>query len=177
MAVAVSPQMRLVEDNTSSLSLLDIYKNTCAKKGLDHDNPIARYYEKLGSVQARGAQAGHPVLRDILREVQTTMVPKTLLKDWAASTFASATDFWTFRKVFTLQVALAGFAEHVLHLSRCNPDMVYVHQDSGLVNVSYFKFDVDDQTGELDSNRPVSFRITPNITEFITPVGVSGEKQ
>ena len=102
--VAVSPQMRLVEDNTSSLSLLDIYKNTCAKKGLDHDNPIARYYEKLGSVQARGAQAGHPVLRDILREVQTTMVPKTLLKDWAASTFASATDFWTFRKVFTLQV-------------------------------------------------------------------------
>ena len=96
--------MRLVEDNTSSLSLLDIYKNTCAKKGLDHDNPIARYYEKLGSVQARGAQAGHPVLRDILREVQTTMVPKTLLKDWAASTFASATDFWTFRKVFTLQV-------------------------------------------------------------------------
>ena len=102
--MAVSPQMRLVEDNTSSLSLLDIYKNTCAKKGLDHDNPIARYYEKLGSVQARGAQAGHPVLRDILREVQTTMVPKTLLKDWAASTFASATDFWTFRKVFTLQV-------------------------------------------------------------------------
>ena len=71
-------------------------------------------------------------------------------------------------------MALAGFAEHVLHLSRCNPDMVYVHQDSGLVNVSYFKFDVDDQTGELDSNRPVSFRITPNITEFITPVGVSG---
>ena len=102
--MAVSPQMRLVEDNTSSLSLLDIYKNTCAKKGLDHDNPIARYYEKLGSVQARGAQARHPVMGDILREVQTTMVPKTLLKDWAASTFASATDFWTFRKVFTLQV-------------------------------------------------------------------------
>ena len=28
--VAVSPQMRLVEDNTSSVSLLDIYKGTCA---------------------------------------------------------------------------------------------------------------------------------------------------
>ena len=71
-------------------------------------------------------------------------------------------------------MALAGFAEHVLHLSRCNPDMLYIHQDSGLVNVSYYKFDVDDQTGELDSNRPVSFRLTPNITEFITSVGVSG---
>ena len=72
-------------------------------------------------------------------------------------------------------MALASFAEHVLHLSRCNPDMIYIHQDSGLVNVSYFKFDVDDQTGELDSNRPVSFRLTPNVTEFITPVGVSGQ--
>ena len=110
--VAVSPQMRLVEDNTSSVSLLDIYKGTCAKRGLDHDNPIARYYEKLGTVQARGAQATHPVLRDILREVQASMVPKTLLKDWATATFASATDFWTFRKMFTLQVRLYCHIPH-----------------------------------------------------------------
>ena len=59
--VAVSPQMRLVEDNPSSISLLDIYKQRCAKRGLDHDNPIATYYEKLGHVQARGSQASHPV--------------------------------------------------------------------------------------------------------------------
>ena len=60
--VAVSPQMRLVEDNPSSVSLLDIYKTRCAKWGLDHDNPIARYYEKLGAVQARGSQVSHQVL-------------------------------------------------------------------------------------------------------------------
>ena len=30
--VAVSPQMRLVEDNPSSVSLLDIYKNSCQKQ-------------------------------------------------------------------------------------------------------------------------------------------------
>jgi len=29
-------------------------------------------------------------------------------------------------------------------------------------------------TGELDANRPVPFRLTPNIWEFITPVGVHG---
>ena len=40
---------------------------------------------------------------------------------------------------YKLQMALAGFAEHVLHLSRCNPDMLYIHQDSGLINISYFK--------------------------------------
>ena len=96
-----------------------------------------------------------------------------MLKEWAMTTFPSATDYWTFRKMFTLQLALAGFAEYVLHLSRLNPDTMYIHQDSGLVNISYFKFDVDDVTGELDSNRPVPFRMTPSIVEFVTSIGKS----
>ena len=29
-------------------------------------------------------------------------------------------------------------------------------------------------TGELDANRPVPFRLTPNIAEFLTTVGVNG---
>lgn len=29
-------------------------------------------------------------------------------------------------------------------------------------------------SGELDANRPVPFRLTPNIAEFVTPVGVNG---
>lgn len=28
--------------------------------------------------------------------------------------------------------------------------------------------------GELDANRPVPFRLTPNISEFITSIGVTG---
>lgn len=48
---------------------------------------------------------------------------------------------------------------------------MYVHQDSGLINIAYFKFDVDDTSGELDANRPVPFRLTPNILEFLTATG------
>lgn len=61
--VAVSPQMRLVEDNPSSLSLVEIYKQRCTKKGIEHDNPISRYYDRLATVQARGTQASHQVGR------------------------------------------------------------------------------------------------------------------
>jgi len=32
-----------------------------------------------------------------------------------------------------------------------NPEMVYLHQDSGFLNVSYYKFDTDDVTGTLAS--------------------------
>ncbi|EAT34853.1 AAEL012951-PA, partial [Aedes aegypti] len=172
--VAVSPQMRLVEDNPSSISLLDIYKNGCSKLNIEHDAPIARYYERLAKVQARGSQTSHTVLRDILREVQTTMIPKTMLKDWAVRNFRSATDYWQFRKMFTLQLSLSCLMEYCLFLTRLNADMMYLHQDSGLMNVSYFKFDVDDSTGLLDDSRPVPFRLTPNIVEFLSTIGVTG---
>ncbi|ESP00831.1 hypothetical protein LOTGIDRAFT_140419, partial [Lottia gigantea] len=170
--IAVSPQMRLVEDNPASISLLDIYKSRC--RATEHDAPIARYYERLATVQARGSQASHQVLRDVLKDVQNNMVPKGLFKEWALHTFLNATDYWTFRKTMTIQLALMGFSEFILYLSRMNPDMMYLHQDCGFLNISYFKFDLDDHTGELDANRPVPFRLTPNITEFITTMGVNG---
>uniref|UniRef100_UPI00358FE8D5 transformation/transcription domain-associated protein-like isoform X3 n=1 Tax=Myxine glutinosa TaxID=7769 RepID=UPI00358FE8D5 len=172
--VAVSPQMRLVEDNPSSLSLLEIYKQRCARKGLQHDNPISRFYDRLVTVQARGTQVSHQVLRDILKEVQANMVPRGMLKEWALQTFPNSTDYWTFRKMFTLQLALLGFVEFVLHLNRLNPEMLQIVQDTGQLSVAYFRFDINDATGDLDANRPVPFRMTPNISEFLTPIGVSG---
>jgi transformation/transcription domain-associated protein len=102
------------------------------------------------------------------------MVPRTLLREWANVTFPSATFYWTFRKMLTLQMALVNLAEYVLHLTRLNADMLYIHQDSGLLSVSYFKFDVEDSNGELDANRPVPFRLTPNMVEFLTMIGVAG---
>ncbi|KAG9476909.1 hypothetical protein GDO78_002355 [Eleutherodactylus coqui] len=51
--------------------------------------------------------------------------------------------------------------------------LVYL-QDTGKLNVAYFRFDINDATGDLDANRPVPFRLTPNISEFLTTIGVSG---
>lgn len=48
----------------------------------------------------------------------------------------------------TIQLALMGLAEFVFHLTRMNPDQMYLHQDCGYLSISFFKFDVDDQSGE-----------------------------
>lgn len=94
--------MRLVEDNPASLSLMAVFKQRLARRGLDPDAPVARYYERLRGVQAQGQQAGHAVLMALLQEVQATMVPPELLRDWALHTFPAATDYWTFRKMVCL---------------------------------------------------------------------------
>lgn len=71
------------------------------------------------------------VLRDILKEVQGNMVPRSMLKEWALHTFPNATDYWTFRKMFTIQLALIGLAEFMLHLNRLNPEMLQIAQVEG----------------------------------------------
>ena len=51
----------------------------------------------------------------------------------------------------TVQLALIGLMEYLLHLTKLYPDMMYVHQDSGLINVAYFKFSIDDAKGTVSS--------------------------
>lgn len=81
---------------------LFLISQRCTKRGIEHDAPVARYYERLATVQARGSQASHQVLRDILKDVQSNMVPRGLLKEWAVHTFQTATDYWTFRKTVSI---------------------------------------------------------------------------
>ncbi|XP_025424212.1 transformation/transcription domain-associated protein [Sipha flava] len=170
--VAVSPQQRLVEDNPSSLSLLDIFKSMSISQ--PYDDCIEHYYQRLANIQNQGTQANIQMLLDVFLEIQKNYCPSDTLKNWATLTYASPTDYWTFRKMLTLQLSLSCLAEYVLHLTRLNPDMMYIHQDSGLLNASYFKFDVDDKKGELVSNRPVPFRLTPNFVELMTDIGKTG---
>lgn len=66
---------------------------------IEHEAPVARYYERLASVQARGSQICYEILRDVFQEVQNSMAPRTLLKHWALKTFPNATDYWSFRKM------------------------------------------------------------------------------
>ncbi|XP_065334181.1 transformation/transcription domain-associated protein isoform X2 [Cloeon dipterum] len=172
--VPVAPQMRLVEDNPHSLALISIFKQKLASKGLDPDSPIAQYYDKLKALQNQGQQASHQMLLNLMKEIQNTMAPPDILKEWALSSFPQATEYWTFRKMFTGQLALAGLMEYVLHLTRLNPDMIYIHQDTGLINVAYYRFDLDDNTGELVAQRAVPLRLTPALSEFITQVGING---
>lgn len=54
-----------------------------------------------------------------------------MLKEWALHTFPNATDYWTFRKMFTIQLALIGLAEFMLHLNRLNPEMLQIAQVGG----------------------------------------------
>lgn len=172
--VAVSPQMRLVEDNPSNVSLMDIFSQYCSQKNQEWDCVLTHYYEQLAQTQSRGDTITVTTLQDLFYQTQSSLAPPTVMKEWATKTFPTATDYWTFRRQVTQQLALTGLIEFVFHLTRLDPDMFKISRDSGCLTQAYFKFDIKKPTGELDANRSVPFRFTPSLQTFISTLGKTG---
>ena len=214
--VSLSSEVRMVEDDSSSLSLLDIYRQTMRKLSAVKaqiesspkqatlllseagDLPLARYFDRIQmACLASGADARTQVrlankqlFTELFKHITSSLLPKNILKDWALFTYADPTDYFHMRKQFTAQIAIYGLLEHICCLTRLNPDQFYLSQSSGICQTIRLKFDVNEnsapatqsssilsfyqQIGEFSTDKPVPFRLTPNIVEFITPVGVHG---
>ncbi|KAL5497642.1 hypothetical protein EMCRGX_G014153 [Ephydatia muelleri] len=200
--VAVSPQMTLIEDNTSDVSLGEIFKQYLLQSGLDSDHHILQYYEKLSQAQARGEPLCVQVLQNIFTQIQSSGAPPTILKDWSERTVSYNKPFYMeisflpphiscnlrnstcFRKVhrsvavrkLTNHLSLCGLLEFILHLTRLDPDMCHIMRNSETMTYCFYTFEINKQ-GELDANRPVPFRLTPCLQTLISPLGISGPLQ
>ncbi|XP_019851030.1 PREDICTED: transformation/transcription domain-associated protein [Amphimedon queenslandica] len=171
--VALSPQMRLLEDDVSILSLSDIFKQYCNSQNQDWDILITLYYERLAALQTRGEKINLTTIKNMFSQIQMAHAPTSIIRDWAEKSCASLTDFWTLRKQITRQLALVGLAEFVFHLSRLDLEMFQISRSSGCLTQTFYKFEINNE-GALDANRAVPFRLTPNIQSFLSPIGISG---
>lgn len=62
--VAIGQHCRLVESNSSIISLQDIYERHCVENGMDKDDPIMAFTEKLKDIisVSRNVRADHFIL-------------------------------------------------------------------------------------------------------------------
>ena len=90
--------MRLVEDNTSNISLSDVFRQYCNGNGLEWDCVLVTYYDRLAHYQSRGETITSQILQGIFTQIQSSLAPQHILREWAERSFASNTDFWAFRK-------------------------------------------------------------------------------
>ncbi|CAL8112353.1 unnamed protein product [Orchesella dallaii] len=174
--VAVSSQLRLVEDNPDSLSLLEVFRGHCSKKKLDCDTPVLSYYEKVGDIQRKGDQVNGEALRRIFGDIQKSFSPRDVMANCTHFNYLTPSDYWMFRKTFTTQVCLKNVAEYAFQGGSVYPEQLNIHKDTGLVNISCF-FDVDTLTNGDAPNfneSQVPFRLTPNLREILTDFGVTG---
>lgn len=87
--------------------------------------------------------------------------------------FPDHTDLWMFQKQFTSQLALSAFANYVLMLSSGAPHTLLFALNSG--NVIPWDMRVScNASGHLVTPDPVPFRLTPNLVNVVSPVGITG---
>ncbi|KAH6600577.1 hypothetical protein BASA50_002141 [Batrachochytrium salamandrivorans] len=178
--VPLAPQIRLVEDDRSNISMQDIYESHCQKAGIHKDDPIIFHAQRIRQIFAsiditRKAKVEILNLKtEIMEEIGNTLIPETILSEYFQARMVSYTDLWTFRKRFTSHLATMTFMTYLMSIGHRHPQKIFISPKTGSVWGSDLLPTISNSTTLFTNNEAVPFRFTPNIQHFLTPIGVEG---
>ncbi|KAH7887705.1 hypothetical protein F5I97DRAFT_1804974 [Phlebopus sp. FC_14] len=182
-AVSCSPNLRLLQNDSSYVTLGDIYDRHCEENGITREDPILVSGEKVKSVlldfrQSTGrapSKTEYFTLRkDVMDEVVTKLVPDDVLTKYMLSVMQSPADLWRMRKQFALQVAATSFMTYVFCLTSRSPARFHLSRSTGRIAMSELLPGVASQAPVFASNDAVPFRFTPNMQRFLGPIFTEG---
>ncbi|KAL3102749.1 hypothetical protein niasHS_001311 [Heterodera schachtii] len=160
----------------SPLTVIDQYYERLAEQRYSHKTIHELFNQICGTKTETAAVVAGSEQQHSHRPSLVT-VPKDLLSRWMAQCYGDATTLWMARKKLAIQFALLGLSEHALFLSSMRPDALFLDLSTGQLFFTDYKFDLTKKVCEtiagkvpfieLDANRPVPFRLTPNISHFL----------
>ncbi|KAI7852465.1 hypothetical protein BDC45DRAFT_550494 [Circinella umbellata] len=189
--VPLAPNVRIVQDDPSNCTLHDIYEDYCDDVNMHKDDPLAYYADKLKNsisssnnpnttgvgnnkdVMAQKAELLN-LRMEINDEISNNMVPSNILSKYMLRTMGSYTDYYMLRKQFTAQYATATFMTYIFSVGQRTPNRIAISRSTGDVWMTEFVPSFNQTNATFGNGEPVPFRFTPNIQEFITPVGIEG---
>lgn len=178
--VPLAPHVRLVQDDPSYCSLQEIYEDHCDNAGIHRDDPIVYFIEKIrANIDSKKAIANQKTellnLRlEINDEISSRMVPSNVLTKYMLKTLKSYTDYWMVRKQFTTQLATATFITYIMSIGHRQPFKFCISRSSGNIWMVDMLPVWNQSTPILGNGESVPFRFTPNIQNFVTPIGIEG---
>lgn len=88
--------------------------------------------------------------------------------------FPAFSEFWRFRKQFSLQYASLTFMTYVMNINNRFPHKLFISRSSGQVWGTELLPGMAPSSPIFHNNEAVPFRFTPTIQTLIGPVGVEG---
>ncbi|KAI6151887.1 hypothetical protein BKA82DRAFT_2906299 [Pisolithus tinctorius] len=182
-AVSCSPSLRLLQNDSSYVTLGDIYDRHCEEHGITREDPILVSGEKVKRVLLDFKQSTGRVpnkteyftlRKDIMDEVVAKLVPDDVLTKYMTCVMEGPSDLWRMRKQFALQVAATSFMTYVFCLTSRSPSRFHISRSTGLIAMSELLPGVASQAPVFASNDAVPFRLTPNMQRFIGPILTEG---
>eukprot|EP00039_Didymoeca_costata_P006396 m.89800 g.89800 ORF g.89800 m.89800 type:complete len:936 (+) comp13242_c0_seq1:3049-5856(+) len=175
-AVPLNTHVQLYQDDVSSLSLEDVFEEFCASSQMTIDQPVMDCYEHrqkdMLSRHTQGLQQ-RDIRKEIFDGIRRKSVPSDILSRFMRATFPDHVDLWMFQKQFSIKTAMMSFATYVFMMSKGAPHTMRFVLNTGNI-VTWDLLNTFNQHGIIVTPEPIPFRLTPNIVNFITPVGITG---
>jgi transformation/transcription domain-associated protein len=191
LMVPITPSVRLISDDPSSLNLQAIYEDHCRKNGVNKDEPILFSIDKFRalspvndhklkhSVQPltqlqKNVDQANAIRLETFSAVQEKYVPSNMVQDFFRATFPTFDDFWLFRRTFSYHLAALTFMTYVMHMNTRYPHKLHISRQTGRVWGSELIPSMAVGKPILHNSEPVPFRLTPNLQVMLGPLNLEG---
>ena len=201
LVVPLAPAIRLVQDDSSYISLQGVYEDHCRRNDAIKDDPVLFTMDRLRSFteiqdvrgsdpvqavshadiiwqkneqEARDPKLDRDLRLEIFTAIQNRWVPPTIALNYFQQTYPSFSDFWLFRRQFSYQLAALTFMTYIMQMNTRYPHKLSISRSTG--NVWGSELVPAMKTGRPEFHNPdhVPFRLTPNLQTLMGPLATEG---
>ncbi|KAG6015295.1 hypothetical protein E4U54_003762 [Claviceps lovelessii] len=179
LMVPLAPHIRIVQEDTSYVTLQAVYEDHCRRMGFSKDDPVLFTLEKLRGVLESKNSQGKPELTpparlEVFNAVQDKWVPSTVALDYFQQVFPQFAEFWLFRRQFSYQLAALTFMTYILYMHNRYPAKLNIARGSGNIWGSELMSFMSANKPFFHNPEPVPFRLTPNLQVLMGPLATEG---
>ncbi|KAL6768445.1 hypothetical protein ACKKBF_B39155 [Auxenochlorella protothecoides x Auxenochlorella symbiontica] len=164
--------VRIVEDDPTSLSFLDVYENHCARYGREPDDPIVAF--KARCCSAEGITTNLEVRLSAYEEVASKVVTENILSQHMHKTMIDPKMTWIVKKQFAQSAAMSAVQCYMLLLTGRSPGRVLVSKSTGRISQMELGSNYDVHFQLEKGHETVPFRLTRNMVAFMGVHGLEG---
>lgn len=198
LMVPLAPHIRIVQEDTSYITLQGVFEDHCRRNGISKDEPVLFIMDKLRALgESKGVSClygqafrlgnkltdfekqkanehGASARLEILNAIQDKWVPRTVALDYFQSIYMDYADFWLFKRRFSYQLAALTFMTYVLFIDKRYPQKIHIARGTGNIWSSELLSFMTGQRPFFGSIEHVPFRLTPNLQTLMGPLATEG---
>ena len=197
LMVPLAPHIRIVQEDTSYITLQGIYEDHCRRSKMSKDEPVLFTMEKLRglamenkipvSFQSVGENLAVANNRqqkqneqmvtarlEVMKAIQEKWVPHTIALDYFQAIFPDFAEFWLFRRRFSYQLAALTFMTYILHIDKRFPHKIAIARGSGNIWGTELMSFMAQNRPYFANHEQVPFRLTPNLQTLMGPLATEG---
>eukprot|EP00557_Chaetoceros_sp_GSL56_P001585 CAMPEP_0176500498 /NCGR_PEP_ID=MMETSP0200_2-20121128/13588_1 /TAXON_ID=947934 /ORGANISM="Chaetoceros sp., Strain GSL56" /LENGTH=4498 /DNA_ID=CAMNT_0017899179 /DNA_START=1114 /DNA_END=14610 /DNA_ORIENTATION=+ len=174
--IPIAQRLRMIAEDKNYTSLQDIFCLDCKMNGHDPSDTISVFNEclKLETVseESYASQVNINKKIEAFNKVCES-VSSRMLSNYVQNQYVTAELYFHFQRAFTLQTALNCLLQYAFMVNERTPSKFIMNKRNGHVLSPDFRFSYTNQ-GFIDDIKPVPFRLTRNIQDFIGPFLLDG---